>query len=52
MIHTMKLDAVPFEKIKSGKKTVELRLFDEKRQKIKKYSKKAQQIASQVLYFY
>ena len=35
MIHTMKLDAEPFEKIKNGSKTVELRLFDEKRQKIK-----------------
>ena len=27
----MRLDAVPFEQIKSGKKTVELRLYDEKR---------------------
>ncbi len=33
--HHMKLDATPFEKIKSRKKTIELRLFDEKRQKIK-----------------
>ena len=32
--HTMKLHAAPFEKIKSGEKTIELRLFDEKRQKI------------------
>ena len=34
-IHTMKLHAAPFEKIKSGEKTIELRLYDEKRQKIK-----------------
>ena len=33
-IHNMKLHAAPFEKIKSGEKTIELRLFDEKRQKI------------------
>ena len=33
--HTMKLHAAPFEKIKSGEKTIELRLYDEKRQKIK-----------------
>ena len=33
--HSMKLDASPFEKIKSGNKNIELRLFDEKRQKIK-----------------
>ncbi len=33
--HEMKLHASPFEKIKSGAKTIELRLFDEKRQKIK-----------------
>ena len=31
----MKLYASPFEKIKSGAKNIELRLFDEKRQKIK-----------------
>lgn len=31
----MKLNPSPFEKIKSGQKTIELRLFDEKRQKIK-----------------
>jgi len=35
MIHNMKLHPAPFEMIKSGKKTIELRLFDEKRQKIK-----------------
>ena len=34
-IHNMKLHSSPFEMIKSGKKTIELRLFDEKRQQIK-----------------
>lgn len=34
MIHYMKLQPAPFEMIKSGKKTIELRLFDEKRQHI------------------
>ena len=33
-MHNMKLHAAPFEKIKSGEKTIELRLYDEKRQKI------------------
>ncbi len=33
--HEMKLQAAPFEMIKSGKKTIELRLYDEKRQTIK-----------------
>ena len=33
--HEMKLHPSPFEKIKSGAKNIELRLFDEKRQKIK-----------------
>ena len=33
--HEMKLHASPFEMIKSGVKNIELRLFDEKRQKIK-----------------
>lgn len=33
--HTMHLREAPFEKIKNGKKTIELRLFDEKRQKLK-----------------
>ena len=32
MHHNMKLKPEPFEKIKSGKKTMELRLYDEKRQ--------------------
>lgn len=34
-IHNMNLHHTPFEMIKSGKKTIELRLFDEKRQQIK-----------------
>ena len=34
-VHHMKLNPVPFEMIKSGEKTMELRLYDEKRQKIK-----------------
>ena len=34
-VHCLKLHASPFEMIKSGKKTIELRLYDEKRQKIK-----------------
>ena len=34
-VHNMKLNPQPFEMIKNGQKTVELRLFDEKRQKIK-----------------
>ena len=33
--HEMKLRPEPFEKIKNYKKTIELRLFDEKRQQIK-----------------
>lgn len=33
-MHHMNLNPEPFEMIKSGKKTIELRLFDEKRQKI------------------
>ena len=35
MIHKMKLKPEPFGLIKSGKKTVELRLYDEKRQAVK-----------------
>ena len=31
----MKLDKEPFEKIKSGEKTIELSLYDEKRRKIR-----------------
>lgn len=34
-LHNMKLHSTPFEMIKSGQKTIELRLFDEKRQQIK-----------------
>ena len=34
-VHPMKLQPSPFEKIKSGVKTIELRLYDEKRQQIK-----------------
>ena len=33
-IHHMKLDPAPYEMIKSGSKTTELRLFDEKRRRI------------------
>jgi ASC-1-like (ASCH) protein len=32
MIHKMKLNPDPFKKIASGRKTIELRLWDEKRQ--------------------
>ena len=35
MIHEMKLFEEPFEKIKSGKKDIEVRLFDHKRKEIK-----------------
>ncbi len=34
MIYEMNLKAEPFEKMKSGKKSVELRLFDHKRRRI------------------
>lgn len=34
-VHNMKLNCVPFNMIKSGEKTIELRLFDEKRKLIK-----------------
>lgn len=34
-IHYMKLDELPFSKIRDGIKTIELRLYDEKRQQIK-----------------
>ncbi len=34
MTHNMKLHPTPFEMIKSGEKTIELRLFDKKRQRI------------------
>lgn len=35
MIHKMKLKESPFERIKNGTKTIEFRLYDEKRRKIK-----------------
>ncbi|WP_295127382.1 ASCH domain-containing protein [Ruminococcus sp.] len=35
MTHYMKLAPVPFEKIKNGRKTIELRLYDEKRRKVR-----------------
>ena len=34
-VHEMNLNPSPFAKIKSGQKTIELRLYDEKRQRIK-----------------
>lgn len=35
MKHKLRLDNIPFTKIKAGTKTVELRLYDEKRKNIK-----------------
>lgn len=35
MLHKMKLKEGPFERIKNGKKTIEFRLYDEKRRKVK-----------------
>lgn len=35
MVHKMKLQESPFERIKNGSKTVEFRLYDEKRKQIK-----------------
>ncbi len=35
MFHIMKLQPHPFDKIKEGSKTIEVRLFDEKRREIK-----------------
>lgn len=35
MRHFMRLKKSPFERIKNGKKEIEVRLFDEKRQKVK-----------------
>lgn len=34
MLHRMKLQSEPFAKIKNGKKILEIRLFDDKRQKL------------------
>lgn len=36
MKYIMRLTVVPFEKLRNGSKTIELRLYDEKRKKIKK----------------
>ncbi len=36
VIHEMKLRQAPFERIKSGEKSIELRLYDEKRRGIKR----------------
>lgn len=35
MIHKMKLQKQPFENISNGTKTIEMRLYDEKRQQLK-----------------
>lgn len=35
MLHKMKLNEDPFERIKNGSKKIEFRLYDEKRKKIK-----------------
>lgn len=35
MLHQMKLNEGPFNSIKAGTKTIEMRLYDEKRRKIK-----------------
>ena len=35
MLHKMKLNEGPFERIKNGTKTIEFRLYDEKRQQVK-----------------
>lgn len=35
MIHTLNLNPQPFEMIRSGRKTIELRLYDEKRSQIR-----------------
>lgn len=35
MLHKMKLNGSPFERMKNGRKTIEFRLYDEKRQQIK-----------------
>ena len=34
MVHSMKLKQQPFEAIKSGTKTIEMRLYDDKRRKV------------------
>ena len=35
MLYKMKLNESPFERIKNGTKTIEFRLYDEKRQQVK-----------------
>lgn len=35
MVHSLRLNKAPFEAIKARTKTIEMRLYDEKRQKIK-----------------
>ena len=35
MLHKMKLNKEPFDEMKNGTKTIEFRLYDEKRQKVK-----------------
>lgn len=35
MVHEMRLNSIPFEKIKTKEKTIELRLLDKKRSKIR-----------------
>lgn len=35
MVHSMKLRPEPYEMIRQGRKTIELRLYDEKRQQLK-----------------
>ena len=35
MLHKMKLNESPFERMKNGTKTIEFRLYDEKRKQIK-----------------
>ena len=35
MIHKMNLNPSPFKKIRNGTKTIKMRLYDEKRRKIK-----------------
>ena len=35
MLHKMKLNESPFERIKNGTKTIEFRLYDEKRKQVK-----------------
>ena len=35
MLHKMRLNKEPFDEMKNGTKTIEFRLYDEKRQKVK-----------------